>query len=54
MPTIFTGVSGCMGANIQAYTPGKLKIIRNEPILQTVTDLKKITQIVVSELIFRC
>lgn len=44
----------CMGAKIQAYTPGKLKIIRNEPILQTVTDLKKITQIVVSELIFRC
>ena len=35
----------CMGAKIKVYTPGKLKIMRNEPILQTVMGLQKMTQL---------
>ena len=33
-----------MGAKIQVYTSGNQKIIRNEPILQTVMGLQEVTQ----------
>ena len=35
----------CMGPKIKVYTPEKLKVMRNEPILQTVTGLQKMTQL---------
>ena len=40
IPTIFKGT---WGAKLQVYTSGMLKIVRNEPILQMVTGLQKMT-----------